>query len=639
MIEILGSDVGAERFAADDLKMMFETLWPDVKTSRLLAIDIFAGAKLYGRRVQDIDLLVLIDFQDAPKTIVQGANRITIASACIIVETKDHDPRGVKFEWNKVFVRYDDGWFDATEKSFKQVHSLRSYLREGGVGRARIENLIWLRGVPASDLPPGPHNIIGSDVNAAAFISQLSASSGESYLVISRDIGSREATAIRKVMTRRLAPTACDRQKLERLLADNPLDGRIDLIGEKQIELRGRGGTGKTMTLLRAAWRLSKSQGKRTLILTYNKALRSDILRQLVLAGIDVGVHIDVRTVHSFLRPLLIELGLLSNDAETDQEFFSKFEDAKNEAVTYLREAATQEDIDDLKARFYDEYGWDVIGVDEGQDWPANERDLLRLLYGAENMIIADGVEQLVRDVKPCDWGLGLHKGQVCVIEMQRSLRLKSNLGRFASLMTLHLNQPNWHVDVTGAVPGGRVVVLDGAYFHDRAWHDSLRKQNAVDGNGNIDMLFCVPPDVASSGADGKLSSAVSALQDWDYDVWDGTSAFIRDGYPVSPDQLRVVQYESCRGLEGWTVVCCDLDRFYDLKYEHCDRSGEMISEAEERARFAFRWLLIPLTRAISTLVITLRSPTSELRDALLKTRNSLPEVVEWHTLPRTSAF
>lgn len=630
MIEVLGSDFGSERLAAEDLKQLFSRHWPDVVGSRLLSIDIFAGAKLYGRRVQDIDILVLIDFEDAPKTITVKGDRITIASACIIVETKDHDSRGVKFEWNHVFVRYDDEWSDVTEKSFRQIHALRSYLRDSGVENARVLDLIWLRGITSDILPSGAHNIIGADVTTEGFIMQLAAASGERRLSISDVPGNRLATKIRKIMSRRLVPTACDRKRLERILADNPLDSRIVEVGSKQIVLRGHGGTGKTMTLLRAAWKLFESRGARVLILTYNKALRSDILRQFVLMGIDVGDNLDVRTVHSFLRPLLVELSLLAIDAsDSDEAFYAQFEEAKDEAVLYLREAATPRDVADFKASMQAEYVWDVLCIDEGQDWPANERDLLRLLYGAENIIVADGVDQLVRDVVPCNWNQNLDRAQYAVVEMAHSLRLKSNLGRFVGVIAQELSQPNWRLDVTGSIPGGRVVVIDGDYFAGRERHDAFKAQNTAEGNKNVDMLFCVPPDRVNN----EQSFAGEALQKWGYDVWDGTSGLVRDGYPVSVDQFRIVQYESCRGLEGWTVVCCDLDIFYELKFVSGTHFEEMSSEIEEREHFAFRWLMIPLSRAISTLVISLRRPDSRLRTVLSRARQLLPDVVEWHVV------
>jgi hypothetical protein len=47
--------------------------------------------------------------------------------------------------------------------------------------------------------------------------------------------------------------------------------------------------------------------------------------------------------------------------------------------------------------------------------------------------------------------------------------------------------------------------------------------------------------------------------------VWDGTARDVREVYPTDREELRFVQYDSCRGLEGWSVVNYDLDQLWDV--------------------------------------------------------------------------
>ncbi|RZJ77384.1 MAG: DUF2075 domain-containing protein, partial [Chryseobacterium sp.] len=61
-------------------------------------------------------------------------------------------------------------------------------------------------------------------------------------------------------------------------------------IGEKLIIISGRAGTGKTIKLLKIACDLAVNSGSRSLILTYNHALVSDIKRTLALAEIPDGI-------------------------------------------------------------------------------------------------------------------------------------------------------------------------------------------------------------------------------------------------------------------------------------------------------------------------------------------------------------
>ncbi|MBK8873704.1 MAG: PhoH family protein [Bacteroidetes bacterium] len=80
-------------------------------------------------------------------------------------------------------------------------------------------------------------------------------------------------------------------------------------IGEKLIVISGRAGTGKTIKLLRIACDLAQNKGARSLILTYNHALVSDIKRTFALIEIPDGIDeycINIATLHKFFYELLI---------------------------------------------------------------------------------------------------------------------------------------------------------------------------------------------------------------------------------------------------------------------------------------------------------------------------------------------
>ena len=63
------------------------------------------------------------------------------------------------------------------------------------------------------------------------------------------------------------------------------------------------------------------------------------------------------------------------------------------------------------------------------------------------------------------------------------------------------------------------------------------------------------------------------------------------------------------------------------------------MNAAEEAAgRHAARWIMIPLTRAIDTLVIGLSPGESPLRSALSKVAGRRPDFVEWVELGRGTA-
>ena len=80
----------------------------------------------------------------------------------------------------------------------------------------------------------------------------------------------------------------------------------------------------------------------------------------------------------------------------------------------------------------------------------------------------------------------------------------------------------------------------------------------------------------------------------------------------------RGIFYESCRGLEAWSVICLDLDTFYQRKKNEEIAASYMsddlfLTEDERRTKYAATWVLMALTRPLDTLYVHIRDPDSEL--------------------------
>ena len=91
--------------------------------------------------------------------------------------------------------------------------------------------------------------------------------------------------------------------------------------------------------------------------------------------------------------------------------------------------------------------------------------------------------------------------------------------------------------------------------------------------------------------------------------MWDASSADVRENHPTERDALRIVQYDSCRGHEGWTVINYAFDDFYDYKLKQWlssgpDLGGLFETKEDFAPAFAAQWVMIPITRALDTLVI-----------------------------------
>jgi len=212
---------------------------------------------------------------------------------------------------------------------------------------------------------------------------------------------------------------------------------------------------------------------------------------------------------------------------------------------------------------------------------------------------------------------------------------MKANLAVFANALAGHVGL-NWHVEPSDEAAGGRVILIEGSYADYWNLHNELLKESKNAGNAEIDFLLCVPPTDVRSRPDGKSSTLANRLNERGYSVWDGTDEHERRDFPRTIDTYRVVQYSSCRGLEGWTVVAEGLDAFWDYRHSEYMRTGPLYGQStaykqkpEVAKEDAWRWCMIPLTRPIDTLVVSLSDLSSAQSLAIREVAGRLPDIVE----------
>ena len=75
---------------------------------------------------------------------------------------------------------------------------------------------------------------------------------------------------------------------------------------------------------------------------------------------------------------------------------FANYQDIYKEAIELIRQGAiTPDDIMELKSTYYQELDFDNLVIDEGQDWPSEEVELLKALYDIRQICVADGFSNL----------------------------------------------------------------------------------------------------------------------------------------------------------------------------------------------------------------------------------------------------
>lgn len=656
MIEVIGIERSAEFEAAMKIKQALTVYWPGVAESPPDQdhVKIASNTKLAGYKVSDVDIVVAGRFGRSryivPKKVLLDKDgnrlvgtRIRVRSLVAAIEVKGHDASGLEISNGGINVKYKEGYKSATDQNDAQLQALRNYFRDVTRKDPWIYRSVFLTGI--NELPKERGR---QTPDAGAFAANFDLASmlcamsgiygigkiGNEYTISSAVPETMDAVLAAPIF-QKILPSTLDRQKMDRIAArPRAAKGFATKLGTERVHFRGEGGTGKTVLLAQTAHEAFKSYGKRSLFLTYNHALAADIQRLLALLGVpssgDYG-GVDVRTVMSFMYSWLRKLGVINEDEEFD---FDRYSEHCEMALKFFNDGLLSDaDIEKAMEANFEEFNLDAILVDEAQDWPQPEADLLVRLYGGERLSLADGISQLIRG-KATDWRSSVkNRKGTQNIAFNECLRMKSNLGIFANAVAERAGL-NWQVLPNTSAAGGRIIVRTGSFHEMSDLHQSLLSKASSEGNEPIDFLYCVPSSGVSMQGNTRSSILGKNLANRGLAVWDGVDPIARKDYPRSTRDNRIVQYDSCRGLEGWVVVLDGLDSFWNDKFEgtyaSSDSSNCAMSSKERARRVAWTWCMMALTRPIDTLVITINSDQSEVGKVLKRVAECNPDIVEF---------
>lgn len=655
MIEVTGEAGTAEHNAALAIRDALARMWPGLDSSPATEdlVRIVSGVKLSGHKVSDVDIVIAGLFRSKRYIIPKSQARDTEGNSLIgkqlrvrsfvaAIEVKGQGERGLEISAGGVKAKYGSIWKDATNQNDAQKYALGQYFQDTTGTDPWIYRCVLLTGIPALPKDRGrmqpAAGAVAADFDATSLLAAMAAVNGirkhgPEVSISSGDHGTLERI-LEDPLFRTIIPSTLDRRKMDRIAA-RPAEARelAALLGQDRIHLRGHGGTGKTVLLLQSAYEAYLQQGKRSLVLTYNTALAADIQRTLALMSIpsdgeDGGI--TVRTVMSFVYSWLDKLGLADGEGG-----FEDYVPKCQEALDFFKEGVLGDnDVEAAKSANPLELAFDAILIDEAQDWPQAEADLLARLYGGNAICLADGIAQLVRG-SATNWRSSVaNMPKVGARHLEAGLRMKSNLCTFANAFAEEAGLP-WQVGINDQAAGGRVIIREGRYEQMGDLQRMLLEASVLAGNMPIDMLHCVPPAAVVQEGNGKHSLLARSFEANSWEAWDGVNEHVRRNFPRSVNSLRVLQYESCRGLEGWATVLDGLDEFWELKRLEAARQLAESGTANETdpaghaEAIAWRWCMIPLTRPIDSLVITLRDRDSKVGRLLGRVAVRLPDIVE----------
>lgn len=576
--------------------------------------------------------------------------KFPIQSFVVTVEVKNVPPSWLRLESGLLKLFSNDGkrQDNVSEQARLNRYDLlrffeSAFINQPQFNNPRISSLIWLK--QGDGRIPGLENVIVGPVNGKAFFQCVACDQKEKFLS-KRKLQSFAAAQKEQVFTcfeindsavKRMN-VGYTRKRLERITKDiiqTDMQEWIKAIGTKLVVLKGAAGSGKTIKALRVAVNLSRDHDARCLFLSYNRALVFDINRLLEVIQ-DERVDVSVHTLDEFLIDLVLGFYILNENWATDTYIGQDYEDNKDRYISSLAVALrdgviTKEDLRNFRSSNTD---WDhqYVFIDEAQDFNDDERDIIYCYFGRQNVLICEGDNQMIRQRRYTKWKQGLQKDTDYHQKIERrNLRQCSNLSMFVGSLATELKITNWEQEPSTELVGGRIIVLPRSLDFDafkKADDDSIKS-----GNLPYETLFLCHKNFA------RQKSFLEDFKSNGFKLWDGTDYKIRKTTPRIPiDCYRIFQYSSCRGLEGWCVICLELDEFIRLQtddernyLENSDDIGvqRSLSIDWDVERQVGNWLMIITTRAITTLLITLKNPNSDIGRAI-KRLSEKSDFIEW---------
>lgn len=604
------------------------------------------GLTLYGQKIKDVDLLV---FGELKGCVLENfytndpnyrKKNLRVINFCTVIELKEHVFTDLKYENTHIFVTYNGQYKDATQQNEDQKYSVINHLRNQTNGNGIfVTNFVWLKSLSPVELKCLTNeeaSALSSNFSFTDFISVIT--KGQKNIYFNKTNNEYEMCSKTPDMfglmkksfaAKKIEIPEYTRRKLEKIaqidalnfVKNNPTSDDITI-------LRGKAGTGKTFLLLQYALHLSNPQTKnRCLLLTYNHALVNDIRRLINFLDIPDGIEnhtIQITTLHSFFESLMKILHIKTSNIHVEgfreEEYLRNLGLLKTKIDYILQESKIEKLKDDISIPI----DWDYILVDEAQDWHEEERDILVKVYGKSRIIVADGGKQMLRNPKHLSWGRDSY-------ELSVGKRQKSNIVSFLNTLA-EVMEIGWKQKNDNTLVGGKVIIKKN---YDRDFHIKMSQYCQKNKCDNYDILMLVPSNLVLTDEKGnKYFKNAESMKQAGVRIFDGTRNKNREQYSTDANCSRLYQYDSCRGLEGWVVVCMQFDVLLEnkkkiFKPQKNNDSIALQSDYEQLEQHLWMWIMLSFTRAVDTLVITIKDTESEIAKMLHKVADKL-DFVEW---------
>ena len=326
-------------------------------------------------------------------------------------------------------------------------------------------------------------------------------------------------------------------------------------------------------------------------------------------------------------------------------------------------------DLEKLKTRYKKSISGFRAGriayIDEAQDCHPLERDILFSIFGSNNIVIANGdKEQLIRYSQLCNWHMS--RGQK--VEHYKYQKRRKSYRMKPAICALANHIAKWYeIDLN-------IEPLD-TEDHGNIFIDySLSKEKQVDVIQNLkkigerqgctnyeSLLLLTSPErdskndftthedtsvsvneynnIINDGSKNKNEWSIitdAKLKIGDASFWNLTGNVDKRTLSVPGSlSIRSMYYESCRGIEAWSIMCFKLDHFFfhimkekDADNYLLDSLFDQLTPEKRKAMYAATWVLMAITRGMENCYIQLEDLESPLSKVILSFIEEHPEYV-----------
>jgi len=288
-----------------------------------------------------------------------------------------------------------------------------------------------------------------------------------------------------------------------------------------------------------------------------------------------------------------------------------------------------------------------TVFIDEAQDCFPLERDVIFEIYGHNNVVVVDGgKEQLIRRIEQCVWSS--FKGKSISHYRPKlgstSYRMKSNVLDLCKYIAKNFGMSFELETVESQDKGNIILDFRKVPKYEEIFEQLTLRGNAAQCTPYESLMILVDNSSLSyftSNGDGIRGSIHEQIEVTEFDnikesdfrenhpwvgkedvekfspVWDSTNRKkSKNDVPYS-NEIRLIRYESCRGLEAWCTANIDVDTFFDRKFSDSDSElhleNTILTLNERKEMYAANWLLMSLTRAMDTLYLKIKDKESRV--------------------------